>query len=110
MSESGVLVANNPDGVVLRGSRGHRVPHLGIVYRRVFGLGKGRVVDWCDVDGSTLGEQPLGMPTLDSSAFQLGLRIQAEGFDVFNALVGEGIGNPEEPELGQERLQRSAAC
>lgn len=46
MSESGVLVANNPDGVVLRGSRGHRVPHLGMVYRRVFGLGKGRVVDW----------------------------------------------------------------
>ena len=46
MSESGVLVANNPDGVVLRGSRGHRVPHLGMVRRRVFGLGKGRVVDW----------------------------------------------------------------
>ena len=65
---------------------------------------------WPDVaGGSTLGEQPLGMPALESSAYQLGLRIQAEGFDAVNALVGEGIGDLEKPELGQERLQRSAA-
>ena len=66
-SECGVLVANKPDGVVLRGlrghdgvdvlrvmghrnlvlrsSRGHHVPDLEIVYRRVFGLGGSRVVD-----------------------------------------------------------------
>ena len=45
--EFGVLVANKSDGVVLRlrGSRGHYVPDLGVVYRRVFGL-EGRVVDW----------------------------------------------------------------
>ena len=102
--------------------------HGGLVERRIRAAGAARVRDvgaigvrchwlrisvearWRDVDGSTLGEQPLGMPTLDSSAFQLGLRIQAEGFDVFNALVGENVANPEEPELGQERLQRSAAC
>ena len=80
--------------------------------RRARRRGGSTEVRWLDVvvDCSTLGEQPLGMPTLDSSAFQLGLRIQAEGFDVSNALVGEGIDNPEESELGQERLQRCAAC